>query len=243
MSESSFLSLQVEVPICSFRKGWAREFLETEDLPPPATVFGFLLSLAGEEERELWQGVRIAYARLRKPERSVVLRTIWRVKNAKAPPGSGNNRRPDFQELLTDLGIGVWVYSPELVPRLRNALNGPERERFGGLSLGESRDLVNDIIVDPRLESLENPEWLIADLEGTHSLPIWVDHVGSRGTVRKQFRLLALPWERPPEYDPRWIEIRAPETTKVDTSARRKSQKKSKLNEEVSEDKEPSNDS
>ena len=44
------ISLMVSVPFCSFRKPYAREFFETERIPPPATVYGFLLSLIGEED-------------------------------------------------------------------------------------------------------------------------------------------------------------------------------------------------
>ena len=39
------LGVYVSVPIACFRKGLAREYLETEPLPPPATCYGFLLSL------------------------------------------------------------------------------------------------------------------------------------------------------------------------------------------------------
>ena len=41
------LGIYVSVPVACFRKGLAREFLETEALPPPATCYGFLLSLVG----------------------------------------------------------------------------------------------------------------------------------------------------------------------------------------------------
>jgi len=44
------LGIRVTVPIACFRKGLAREYLETEPLPPPATCYGFLLSLVGEEQ-------------------------------------------------------------------------------------------------------------------------------------------------------------------------------------------------
>ena len=45
------LGLRVTVPVACFRKGLAREYLETEQLPPPATCYGFLLSLVGETDR------------------------------------------------------------------------------------------------------------------------------------------------------------------------------------------------
>ena len=36
------LELEVAVPVACFRRGFAREFWESEDLPPPATCYGFL---------------------------------------------------------------------------------------------------------------------------------------------------------------------------------------------------------
>ena len=42
------IGLYVTVPVACFRKGLAREYLETEPLPPPSTCYGFLLSLVGE---------------------------------------------------------------------------------------------------------------------------------------------------------------------------------------------------
>ena len=54
------LGLCVSVPVACFRKGFAREYLETEMLPPPATCYGFLLSLVGETDRTRHIGCRIA---------------------------------------------------------------------------------------------------------------------------------------------------------------------------------------
>src|SRR5437762_1324639 len=72
------LGLRVTIPIACFRKGLAREYLETEPLPPPSTCYGFLLSLMGETKRERHIGCRIAPVLVNRPERSVVLRTVWR---------------------------------------------------------------------------------------------------------------------------------------------------------------------
>lgn len=54
------LGLRVIVPIACFRKGLAREYLETEQLPPPSTCYGFLLSLVGETRRPRHAGCRVA---------------------------------------------------------------------------------------------------------------------------------------------------------------------------------------
>src|SRR5437762_10071150 len=105
------LGLYVTVPLACFRKGLAREYLETEPLPPPATCYGFLLSLVGETKRARHIGCRVAPVLLNKPERSVVLRTVWRVK--KMPLGSPGNPRPDCQQLLGPVELVIWLDSSE----------------------------------------------------------------------------------------------------------------------------------
>src|SRR5215204_6270592 len=105
------LGVYVRVPIACFRKGLAREYLETEPLPPPATCYGFLLSLVGEERRTRHVGCRVCPVLLNEPDRSVVLRTVWRVKSL--PLGSGGNTRPDYQQLLTDVELVVWIDSAD----------------------------------------------------------------------------------------------------------------------------------
>ena len=103
------LGVYVTVPVACFRKGMAREYLETEPIPPPSTCYGFLLSLVGETDRRRHIGCRVTAARIGRPEISVVLRTVWRVK--KTPLGSPGNTRPDYQQLLTDVALVVWIDS------------------------------------------------------------------------------------------------------------------------------------
>jgi CRISPR-associated protein Cas5t len=204
------INVMVSVPICSFRKPYAREFLESERFPPPATIYGFLLSLIGEEERAKYIKTKLAIAVIREPKTSLILRTVWRVKNKKAQPGRKENRRPDYQEILTGLKIGVWVASGELTDRLRELKETPESiERFGGLSLGESRDLVDEVIFQPSWEN-KTGNWLIQDEKGQNPLPVWVDHVGSKGTNWSQFSIREAPLEKPPDEDSRWIVIEPP---------------------------------
>ena len=60
--------------------------------------------------------------------------------------------------------------------------------RSGGLSLGESTHLVDEL----RLRRVGDPtegQLLVNDLSGDLALPIWPDHVGSKGTAWGQFRL------------------------------------------------------
>src|SRR5262249_51554530 len=138
------LGIRVTVPIACFRKGLAREYLETEPLPPPSTCYGFLLSLVGERQRLRHAGCRIAPVLINRPQRSVVLRTVWRVKNPLL--GSPGNPRPDFQQLLAHVELVFWLDSagetnqgPPLEERVQAALTNPAgTDRFGGLSLGES---------------------------------------------------------------------------------------------------------
>lgn len=186
------LGLRVTVPIACFRKGLAREYLETEPLPPPATCYGLLLSLVGETDRRRHIGCRVVPVLVNNPERSVVLRTVWRVK--KTPLGSPGNTRPDYQQLLTPVELVIWLDSTHesnegapLELRVHSALQQPGAvQRFGGLSLGESTHLVDEVDLLPGKHSQDyegrrGKAFLIAT-RGRLTLPVWVDHVGSAGT-------------------------------------------------------------
>jgi CRISPR-associated protein Cas5t len=209
------LGVRVTVPIACFRKGMAREFLETEMLPPPATCYGFLLSLVGETRRTRHVGSRVTPVLVNHPVTSVVLRTVWRVK--KTPLGSLGNTRPDYQQLLTGpaaddpfLHLLVWLDSTEestagerLEDRVRTTLSNPASvSRFGGLSLGESTHLVD--AVDPfegklreALSSDKGRAFLLAE-RGRFTFPVWVDHVGSYRTRYETGNLEELPLIAPP---------------------------------------------
>jgi len=278
------LGIYVTIPVACFRKGLAREYLETEVIPPPSTCYGFLLSLVGEQDRKRHIGCRITSAVLGEPQKSTVLRTMWRIKeyngwqdesgkwyefaesdlkrfrewliqriaaeisyqtiesrshaieslrwnqflrewidlgrpipksfsvdkelrkqiNAwsqsysefKPMMGSGVNARPDFQELLTEVRIIIWLESSEelmkeetLEIRVTYALKNPATiVRYGGLSLGESTHLVDEVkilskIVENSFPKLEKTcrAFVVRD-RGRYTLPVWVDHVGSAGT-------------------------------------------------------------
>lgn len=207
----SAISFQVSAPVCSFRKGYAREYLETEKYPPPSTVYGFLLSMIGEEDRWKYIGSKIAIAVTRQAEISTVLRTTWRVKS-NAGPGIGNNKRPDYQEILTGLEFGVWIADCILVDTIKNLIQNPcSIDRFGGLSLGESRDLVDEVRFNPHWGDSKGL-WLVNDKRGRYPLPVWVDHVGSKGTRWEQLNTMEAPLTAPPPGDPRWITIRPKDT-------------------------------
>ncbi len=189
------IGLFISVPVACFRVPRAREYFETFPCPPPSTVYGMLLAMVGEVNRRVHEGAEIAIALLSEPAYSVVLRTLWRVKERGEGPGLGNNRRPDFQELLTDVQLAVWVragkretHETPLVDRVHASLTQPRLiERFGGLSLGESTHLVNEISFLKGQD--KSGRLLVAEEDGDLSLPIWPDHVGS-ATRWGQYRLI-----------------------------------------------------
>ncbi len=181
------LGIRVSVPVACFRKGMAREYLETEILPPPSTCYGFLLSLVGETHRRSHIGARVTAGLLNQPDLSVVLRTVWRVKSK--PLGSSGNTRPDYQQLLSNIQLTMWIDSSEesgasLENRIRDVVvhrRFSDIRRFGGLSLGESTHLVDEVSPFSPDEGLTSRTFLLDD-KGKMTLPVWVDHVGSSGT-------------------------------------------------------------
>ena len=190
------IGLKVTVPIACFRKGMSRQYLETESIPHPSTCYGFLLSLVGETERERHQGVRVTSCLLSQPVRSLVLRTVWRVKDKKSQPGVNTNKSLDYQQLLTDVRLIIWLDSSEeenqdgplLEERVKIALDPARRgdiDRFGGLSLGESTHLVDEVnLVNPETLSLDDDEIANAQIlscgpDGHQAWTVWVDHVGA----------------------------------------------------------------
>jgi CRISPR-associated protein Cas5t len=222
----SMIGLFVSVPVASFRVPQAREYWETLPCPPPATVYGMLLAVVGEPNRLHHEGAEVALALLSSPELSVVVRTLWRVKDRKLAPGIGENRRPDYQELLSNVRLAIWVRTggpetarPSLSDRVADALARPSGiNRFGGLSLGESTHLVDEVrqlgpadYGDGRL--------LLGDDEGDLALPVWPDHVGAAGTRWGQYRLVTAMVGTEPD-ERAWTIVRRAEKHQDEHSAR-----------------------
>ncbi len=218
MSDSP-LRLFMSVPVACFRVAYAREYWETYPCPPPSTLYGMLLSLMGETDRLVHSHAEVALAMLSRPLRSVVLRTLWRVKKKKSGLGLGENARPDFQELLTGIRLSVWIRKGKeesggsdgpLAARLRRAFSDPDSvSRFGGLALGESTHLVDEI--RPwRKGDPDRGRLLIRNEAGSLTLPVWPDHVGARGTRWGRFDLKpeAVLSEEPG--DDAWVPITPP---------------------------------
>ncbi|NPU96284.1 MAG: type I-MYXAN CRISPR-associated protein Cas5/Cmx5/DevS [Candidatus Omnitrophica bacterium] len=244
------IGVYVTVPAACFRKGLAREYLETEIIPPPATCYGFLLSLVGETNRLKHMGVRVTPMLLSEPECSVVLRKRWRVKednywvdpngqvhivsrtkkarekfeiwvrdqgwpkpNYSYGLGCGSNSCPDYQQILTGIELIIWLDSSEdanqdnpLEKRVQEAQDPLTRngiKRFGGLSLGESTHLVDQVsLYGGKLKECLRPSkirlYKLND-QGLLGLPVWVDHVGSAGTVHVVGELVEIDAIQPPE--------------------------------------------
>ncbi len=214
------IALELSVPVACWRKGRAREFLESELLPPPATCYGALLSLVGERDRERHRGCRVGAGLLETPATSVVLRTLWQIKDRRTPQGNGQNAGPDFQQLVLDARLVVWCDSSEepdaggerLEPRVLRALREPWTvERFGGWCLGESTHLINDVRLLPDSRPPGECSTFVDEPEGTMTLPVWVDHVGSRGTRYAVGTLKPLREAPRPEQLPRITLAEAPE--------------------------------
>jgi CRISPR-associated protein Cas5t len=182
--------IKISAPFASFKHSYSREYSGSYSFPPPSTIYGCLLSLVGETNIQHHQGVKIAIALASKPQTSIVMRTLRRLKDADL--NSPGNSKPDFQEILSGIKIVVGIDSSEdknnLENRIREALTHPEKiDRFGGLSLGESRDLIDDIQIFQ--ESPESLQWLTKDSKGKIQLPIVVDYLGSKNTKREKFSI------------------------------------------------------
>lgn len=189
------LVVRVSVPVVSFRPHLSRDYQDTYPVPPPATVFGMLLSLCGitDETRSDYRGTELAIMvdRLREP--SPVLRKLRRDSSADQRHGRVGYR-PDYQELI--LGLRAWVAmrqgvaACDLSDCVRDAFEHPESlDRYGGLSLGESTFLVDEIAAcdsPPRSGIVLHP-----DNAGSLTLPVWVDYQDPQITKLQRFSLLA----------------------------------------------------
>lgn len=217
------ITLHVEVPYASFRKSYARSFAETYTLPPPATVYGMLLSLVGERYRKRHEGARLTFAYKRVPRIATTLRKLSRLKYGVPGKQSKLGNAPDFIETLCGIDFLVWVDSSQeqphdeykgdgrtLVERIVEAIESPAKiNRYGVLCLGLSDDAVDDVSLCERVEG----EWLrlLPRDTGTLELPIWIDHVGAAKTRWKRYELDANPTmiEAMPD-DEQWTHIIAP---------------------------------
>jgi CRISPR-associated protein Cas5t len=90
--------------------------------------------------------------------------------------------------------------------RIRETLSPDKRgsiDRFGGLSLGESSHLVDEVSFIDRIDKTEKAEqvqlFVVRD-RGRYTLPVWVDHIGSAGTLYATGNLETRPLALPPSF-------------------------------------------
>lgn len=191
---SEIIAVRVEVPVCAFRPYASREYQDTYPVPPPATVYGMLLSLLGviRQDKTLHRGIEMALAvppQSEYAQRARVFRKLRRGKNLE-------DTRPDYQDLLLDLKLWIWLRpgtdqaKPPLCNRVWDAVRNPDtiQNRFGGLSLGESSYLVDVICIDQRPP--DNLRFIIPDKKnGFYSMPVWVDHQIRSNTILQRFQI------------------------------------------------------
>jgi len=196
--------LYLECPCTSFPRSFARDFKETYLYPPPSTVYGFLLSLVGEEDMTAHLGVKLAIGIL--GDDSPISRIVRKQRSHKFVVSSEAKKRvekygegvyptsqfskPNFQELLTDVRIALTIDSRnedasiKLSERVAIALSSPNQiSRFGGLSLGESWSMINGI--RKYRETDGAIRWLVKDNRGLISLPVWIDRQTGQGSFQR----------------------------------------------------------
>ena len=207
---SDQLCLLVEVPVCAFRPYASREYQDTYPVPTPASVYGMLLSLLGvtREQKATHCGAELAIAVETLPERSKVFRKLRRGVDLEST-------RPDYQDVLTDLRLWLWVRrgteasGPCLAERLRTALANRfvDVTRSGGVSLGESSYLLNSV-------SASDPHgpvtFVVPDGHGFYLLPVWVDHRNAVNTQLRRFRIDGHPRSPAEALAEAWFQIPPP---------------------------------
>lgn len=183
------IPIRVDVPVCAFRPYASREYQDTFPFPAPSSVYGMLLSFLGvpREEKARHRGAEMALAVRRLPGLAKVFRKLRRGKDLE-------NTRPDYQDLLMDLQLWIWLRSgddpgePKLCDAVPSSLANPASiKRFGGWSLGESSYLVDSIKVDP--DTPDKLTFLVPAKHGFYSMPVWVDHTDFRQTIQGRFAI------------------------------------------------------
>lgn len=232
------ITLRVEVPYASFRKSYARSFAESYPLPPPATIYGMLLSLVSERFRRRHEGVRLAFAyRCRQPDDecrhpclpviATTLRKLSRYKYGVPGKQSKLGNAPDFIETLCNIEFLCWVDSSgekpdptgkpkgdgrSLESRILEAIEAPGNvDRYGLLCLGLSDDAVNEVSLSSEIDGVWHR--LLPNGAGPIELPVWVDHVGSADTRWNRYHLeteARIPAANPGTDGWEWTEILSP---------------------------------
>jgi CRISPR-associated protein Cas5t len=186
--------LYLDCPCTSFPRSFARDFKETYRYPPPSTIYGFLLSLVGEEDLTAHLGVQLAVGIIGgDPPISRIVRKQRHHKFSRDHLGTyptSKFSKPNHHELLTDVKVAVQIDSSKesstvkLADRVATALSTPEQiTRFGGLSLGESWAIINGVRLYRETDGAIR--WLVKDNRGLTGLPVWIDRKTGQGTFQR----------------------------------------------------------
>ncbi len=232
------IALYVEVPYASFRKSYARSFAETYPLPPPATVYGMLLSLVGERFRRRHAGVRLAFAYKCRSENGGckgncmprIATTLRKLSRFKYGVSTHSGHKPDYVETLCGIEFLCWVDSSEEKPKAKDGtpqkpVDGKRLEeriveaikfpanvnRYGVLCLGLSDDAVNDVNLCLAVKGTWHR--LLPSNTGDIELPVLVQHVGAAGTrwQRYQWEVNAVDEPTAPDgIEWMWTDVLAP---------------------------------
>jgi len=193
----SDITLEVSAPLAAFRPYTARDYQETLPAPPPATIFGMILSAAGieAEARGRFVGAECAVAIEQRPPVSKVLRKMHRGSETDEVSGQeAAKHRPEYQELLSSLRFWTRIVdesaheNPGLADCIRRALESPSSiDRFGAVSLGESTFIVDELSI---VESVPDDVLVLRPSDdGFLAMSVWVDFEDRSRTRLKRFEL------------------------------------------------------
>ncbi|MGE0569600.1 MAG: hypothetical protein AB7H85_00495 [Dehalococcoidia bacterium] len=135
------------------------------------------------------------------------------MKTTNLPPGVGENKRPDFQEILTGTELAVFIGPPAGTPdgatlaeQIAKALVDPSGiVRFGALALGESTGLIDEFRPLRDSDFVPESQWVVRSQSGRLALPAWADHVSGRATRWVQCSFDPALSSNPPE--DAWVRI------------------------------------
>ena len=216
------LCLFVDVPMASFRPMWSREYQQTYPVPPPSTIYGMLLSLAGveREQKSDYAGVRLAIALKDQPEIGRIFRKFRRVAQSSKKADPLADRRPDYQELVLWLKFWLWIDGAQaenpLAEKICEALDTERRRtiiRHGALCLGESSHMVNEVklAIGKAAPTKREGRFLVRDETGFLTMPVWTDHGNDVPHVETFTLLKSEPLPAQPVEAEKWIAV-APRT-------------------------------
>lgn len=212
MNEPTAIAIAVDVPECTLRLTRSNQNIKTHTVPEPNRVYNLVLSLIGEVDKRKHIGTRIAIAVLENPTVSRIIRKIRKHKVNEE--NSLENSTPEYQEVASGLKFVAHIQSePGLIAKISQALTTPEEiNRFGNLCFGESRDLINEVVLyNPNQTSVNKyntfpHQWVIPSDSGEHFLNHWIDHSNkSPSSAFSRNYTLELGGTTPP--DTAWITI------------------------------------